>query len=86
MTNKDYEIELKLALEEIDNIFPKKLMLNEAQVAKIIGLSPSTLANMRKNGIGIGYKKAENLGKKARILYPKIEVAKYMVCNLIKTA
>lgn len=46
--------------------------LNENRAAMYIGVSPSTLANWRKDGIGPKYKAviAPNSKKTVRILYP----------------
>jgi predicted site-specific integrase-resolvase len=56
------------------------MALNQTDTAKIIGVSPSTLENWRKDGIGPEWKK---VGK--RVLYPKIRVAEFL-SNTIKTA
>ena len=50
---------------------PGKLTYNESQAAEAIGVSASTLAGWRKNGIGPEYKAVKMPGKdRARILYP----------------
>ena len=73
---------IKLEMKEIDAILDKKLLtLNESQVAKVIGVSASTMANHRKEGKGIEYKQFGG-----RILYSKRVVAKWLVENNIKVA
>jgi predicted site-specific integrase-resolvase len=70
-------------VEQINSINPKYkevMALNQTDTAKIIGVSPSTLENWRKDGIGPEWKK---VGK--RVLYPKIRVAEFL-SNTIKTA
>lgn len=45
--------------------------LSEAQAAQYIGISPSTMAEWRKDGIGPKYKEIKRIGKeKPRYLYP----------------
>jgi transposase len=81
----------------------KKITLNTSDVAKIIGVSSSTIDNWREYGCGIEYIKPHNHGggkenleakkigkkaikSKARVLYPTLNVAKWLVENLVKTA
>lgn len=74
-------------IEEINKINPtyKRLMaFNQRQTSIILGVSEGTLHNWRVMGIGINYIK-ERAGKKSRVLYPKIEIAKYL-SNTIKVA
>lgn len=62
--------------------------LNTSEVAKLLGVSCSTIDAWRKQGIGITYLKP-NLkleADKSRVLYPVIEVAKWIVRNSVKTA
>ncbi len=74
-------------IEEINSSNPKlkkSLILNQAQVAELLGVSQSTLENWRRVGLGPRYKKVEN-GKRARVLYPKIEIAKF-IADTVQTA
>jgi DNA-binding XRE family transcriptional regulator len=54
-----------------------KMTLNEANTAKIIGVSSSTLANWRKENLGPSFIKM-NTGKKGKILYPKQSIAEWL--------
>ena len=77
-----------MELDELNSILPEKLKkcacINESSSAMVIGVSPSGLANYRKEGIGPEYIKVEN-GAKARILYPKTCILKWLN-NTVKTA
>ena len=79
---KKYEQEIK-ALN-----LTKGLNLNTKQLSIVIGASPSSIEQWRKNGLGVEYIAVPCLGKKkmARCLYPIKNVAKWMVLNQIKTA
>lgn len=58
--------------------------LSENFTAKIIGISSSSLANYRKDGLGPKYLKADR-GKRARVLYPKESIVEW-INNTIQTA
>lgn len=76
------EEEIEKNLVKIESFgFKKGFNLNENQVAKVINVSPSTLATWRKQGIGIDY---ISIGR--RILYPKIAIAEFQAKRKIKTA
>ena len=64
----------------------ESVTLNQSQAAKILGVSDSTLENWRKRSIGPQYIKIGKDGKQGRVMYPKIELAKWIANNLIKTA
>jgi predicted site-specific integrase-resolvase len=71
---------LSIIIEEINKIsflHKKAIAFNQSQTAELLGVSPSTLENWRKEGIGIEYIKAGN-GKRGRILYPKNKIAEYL--------
>jgi hypothetical protein len=75
-------------LNHIDNAFPKlkkSIALNQTQAAQIIGVSCPTLERWRLQGVGPEYAKNSN-GKKARLLYPKIAIAEFIINTLVKTA
>jgi len=55
----------------------KLLCLNQSQVAKMLGVSSSTLENWRKEGLGPEFKKVNHM-KKGRILYPKLNLARWI--------
>ncbi|QOG13318.1 helix-turn-helix domain-containing protein [Arcobacter sp. FWKO B] len=57
--------------------YKNKITLNEATVAKIIGVSSSTLSNWRKDGLGPNYRKIDN-GKKGKVIYTKQSVAEWL--------
>jgi hypothetical protein len=66
-------------INEIDPKFKKKISLNESEAGRIIGVSASSMATYRKQGIGPEYKKFGG-----RYLYPKIAIAEFML-QTIKT-
>ncbi|BAF73382.1 hypothetical protein [Sulfurovum sp. NBC37-1] len=68
------------ALEEVKNIHPKKMMLSKKEVAELTNRSLSALDRDIREGTGISYKKI-----RGRVLYPIVEVAKWM-SDLIQTA
>lgn len=57
--------------------YKNKITLNEANTAKIIGVSSSTLSNWRKEGLGPNFKKIDN-GKKGKVIYTKQAVAEWL--------
>ena len=63
----------------------RTICLNQKQTAEIIGVSQSTLENWRNHGFGPRYIKNNKIGKKSRVLYPKINIAIW-VSKTIKTA
>ena len=77
--------EVQQTIQEITELGYKALTLNENQVSKIIGVSPSTLSNWRSELIGIPFKKMGN-GKRGRVLYTKRNVAYWLLNNDLKTA
>lgn len=59
---------------------------NENQAAEAIGVSASTLAQWRKNGVGPEYKAVKIPGKdRARILYP-ITAIEAWLAQTVQTA
>lgn len=83
------EEEIRKYEEEIKSLnLTKGLNLNSKQTAQVIGVSPSTIEEWRRNGLGIEYVAVPCFGKKkmARCLYPIRNIAKWMVLNQIKTA
>ena len=61
--------------------------VNEAQAAKYIGISPSTLAVWRKTGIGPKYKSITVPGKKKpRYLYPVKLLDEWLETSTVVTA
>lgn len=83
------EEEIKKYEEEIKALnLAKGLNLNSKQTAQVIGVSPSTIEEWRKNGLGVEYIGVRCFGKKkmSRCLYPIKNIAKWMVLNQIKTA
>lgn len=77
--------EILQTIKDITEIGYKSVTLNENQVSKIIGVSPSTLKNWRDQGIGPGFKKMDAAGKKGRVIYTKQSVATWL-CDIQKTA
>jgi len=77
---KRYIMTYNEALEEIKQIHPKKMMLSKKDVAELTNRSLSALDRDIREGTGVTYKKI-----RGRILYPIIDVAKWM-SDLIQTA
>jgi D-Tyr-tRNAtyr deacylase len=74
--------QIKEQLDLIDSIeikFRKKISLNESETASILGVSASTLAARRKEGMGPEYRKVGS-----RYLYPKTKIAEFLL-QTIKT-
>jgi len=87
MQTENFKIELDKNVNEINNLgFSKQLTLNETQVADILGVKPGTVSNWRKDGKGPKYIKQGKPGTRNRVLYPKIEIAKFLVQDLVMTA
>ena len=84
MTSEEKEKLIKETTDQITEAGFKKLMLNEKEVAKITGVSPSCLSNWRRDGIGIPYKKMN--GKRGKVMYPKRDLAEWIVLGNIKVA
>ncbi len=65
----------------------RKGALNTAELAAILGVSSSTIDGWRKSGCGVEYIKpaSKGNGDKARVLYPLINVCRWMVKHTIKT-
>lgn len=73
--------EIKQYMEQINNLgFGKILNLNSKQTAGILGVSASSIETWRKKGICISY-----IEVGGRILYPKLEIAKFQATRKIKT-
>jgi predicted site-specific integrase-resolvase len=67
----------------LNPIYRSKLSLNTHQASELIGVSPNTLENWRKEGIGPEYIKMG--GKRGRVMYPKIAIAEFLA-QTVKTA
>jgi len=78
------ENNIKETINQINEMGYKALVLNENQVAKIVGVSPSTISKWRKEGLGPNFKKLDN-GQKAKVMYTKQSVAEWL-CDMQKTA
>lgn len=75
--------EVKKHLDQINGIderIKRKISFNEWEASEIIGVSDSSLANYRKQGIGPEYRKIGG-----RYIYSKIALAEFMA-DTIKTA
>ncbi|MDN5104138.1 hypothetical protein O8C79_02370 [Aliarcobacter butzleri] len=78
----NFEEEINKKIEEINSLgFKDKINLNVKEAAKVLGVSPSSLDNYRKMGIGADY--IELAGRR---LYPKRALGEYLVRSLIRTA
>lgn len=71
-------------IKQINEMGYKALVLNESQVAKIIGVSASSVSKWRREGLGPRFKKLDN-GLKAKVMYTKQSVAEWL-CDMQKTA
>lgn len=90
MYEKEVQETLLEMLDQI-NMNPKmvnKVNLRGSEVAEILGCSQALLIYWRKEGLGPRYIKAPGTGPggNQRCMYPKIEVAKWLAQNLVKTA
>lgn len=76
------EERIKEIIEDINSLgYKDKINLNSSEVAKVLGVSPSSIDNYRKQGIAIDY---IELG--GRYIYPKRAIAEFLARNIIKTA
>ncbi|KLD97825.1 helix-turn-helix domain-containing protein [Aliarcobacter butzleri] len=76
------EERIKEIIEDINSLgYKDKINLNSSEVAKVLGVSPSSIDNYRKQGIAIDY---IELG--GRYIYPKRALAEFLARNIIKTA
>lgn len=75
------EEQIKINIDDINEAgYKNKLMLSSSDVAKILGVSPSTIEKWRREAIGPCYKTVGG-----RIMYPKREIANWMT-ETVKTA
>lgn len=72
-------------INSTDEKIAKVITLNERQTSKILGVSPSTLAKWRHDGIGPAFIKNSPEGSKGRVLYSKFEIANWITNSSIKT-
>ncbi|MFY9076620.1 helix-turn-helix domain-containing protein [Aliarcobacter butzleri] len=78
----DINEEIEIYLKQINDLgFSKILNLNSKQTAGILGVSASSIETWRKQGIGIDY---IEIG--SRILYPKLQIARFMANRKVQTA
>jgi len=68
------------ALIQIQEIYPKKMMLSKKEVAYLTSRSLSSIDRDISDGTGIPYKKI-----RGRVLYPVIDIARWM-SDLVQTA
>ncbi|WP_321467914.1 DNA-binding protein [Halarcobacter sp.] len=64
-------------LEQMNELYPQTLVLNQKQVSSVVGVSEATLSRWRTEGIGPEYKKIDN-GKHGRILYTKLKIGEWL--------
>ncbi len=85
MTIKEKIEELMVIVKAIG--LKPQLQYTETQTAQILGVSSASLWRMRKEGIGIDYKKRETNSKSnnGRIMYPISAIADYYFDN-VRTA
>lgn len=75
-------------LHELNSILPpeqrKQACLNQSQVSQLLGVSSSTLANWRAEGISLEYIK---VGKgKSRVMYLKTKLLEFLNSQNIKVS
>jgi phage terminase Nu1 subunit (DNA packaging protein) len=65
----------------------RKGALNTSELANLLGVSSSTIEGWRKSGCGVEYIKpaGKGNGDKGRVLYPVINVCRWLVKHTIKT-
>lgn len=68
------------ALIQIQELYPKKMMLSKKEVAYLTSRSLSSIDRDISDGTGIPYKKI-----RGRVLYPVIDIARWM-SDLVQTA
>lgn len=79
MTKEEY-------IKEIRQVLKCGFTLSENQVAKIVGVSASTIAQWRKDGVGIDFIEVTRPNKtKTRYLYPLDAVAEFLVNRRVRT-
>lgn len=62
-----------------------KATLSPKEASKYVGLSYSTLQRLRHSGIGPRYIKLNGAGKNTKVLYPIVELDKFIQNNLQAT-
>lgn len=79
--NANIDEDIKRFLEEINEMgYRDKMNLNSSETARILGVSPSSVENWRRCGLGITY--IEIVG---RIMYPKRYIAEFLALRQVKT-
>lgn len=78
-----------MTLEELNSMLPpeqrKQAVLNQSQVASLLGLSCSTLSNWRAEGISLEYLKVGK-GSKNRVMYLKTKLVEFLNSQNIKVS
>ncbi len=78
-----------MTLEELNSMLPpeqrKQAVLNQSQVASLLGLSCSTLSNWRAQKVALEYLKVGK-GEKNRVLYLKTKLVEFLNSNQIKVS
>ncbi|CAM3901061.1 helix-turn-helix transcriptional regulator [Arcobacter cloacae] len=76
-------------LQELNSILPpeqrKQACLNQSQVSQLLGVSSSTLANWRAEGISLEYIKVGK-GSKNRVMYLKTKLLEFLNSQNIKVS
>lgn len=74
-------------IKEIRETLKCGFTLSENQVAKIVGVSASTIAHWRRDGVGIDFIEVTRPNKtKPRYLYPIDAVAEFLANRRVRTA
>ncbi|AXH12006.1 DNA-binding protein [Halarcobacter bivalviorum] len=70
-----------MTLKDLNILLPENKQnsacLNESFSAQVLGISASSLATYRKNGLGPEFIKIDN-GKKGRVIYPKTALVEWL--------
>lgn len=74
------DIEIKVLFETMYNKY-RRMLISKKECAGELGLSCSTLDRQRREGMGVQYIKEKN----GNVMYPLIEVAKYIIAQQIRT-
>ncbi len=73
-------IDEKLVFETLYGKY-KRMLISKKECAYELGMSCSTLDRARKEGLGVQYIKEKN----GNVHYPRIELAKYIISQQIRT-
>lgn len=80
-----YQEQFNLYFESIKSEY-KTLMLTKKELSKVLGISESTINLYISKNVNLpDYKKMAD-GKNSRVMFPVVNVAKYMTENIIRVS